>query len=271
MSHSALHRPTPGRPTLHRPALGWLLGLAGFAIIVAGWWVIADTAFAESGVVPSPLELGRQLIVDGPGFYLTQVGVTLSSAVPGYLAGAGAALLLAGFVLLFPRTEPAVTQFGILVECIPLAAIGPIVLAIVGGRTPSIFLAGVAVFFVTLIGSLLGVHASRRIEHDLVRAYGGGRFARFTKVQVWAALPAAATALKIAVPAAIIGAILGEYLGGVDSGIGVALSAIQRSVQVERTWIFGLSAALVASGGYGLVALIARIALPWASTGRLAR
>lgn len=243
---------------------GALLGIAGFVIIIAGWWVIADTVFAASGVVPSPAALVDQLVADGPAFYLGQVGITAASAAQGWVWGSLTALLLASIVLLFPTIEPAVTQFGIVVECVPLAAIGPIVLALVGGRTPSVFLAGLAVFFTALIGALLGVHASRRIEHDLVRVYGGNRWSRFVKVQVWAALPAAATALKIAVPAALIGAILGEYLGGVDSGIGVALSAISRSIQVERTWIFGLSAAVLASGGYGIVALVSFLALPWA-------
>ena len=256
------------RAGLHPSAVGTILGVAGFGVIIAAWWVIADTVFAASGVVPSPPALVDQLVADGPGFYLGQVATTAASAAQGWVWGSVTALLLASVVLLFPVIEPAITQFGIVVECVPLAAIGPIVLALVGGRTPSVFLAGLAVFFTALIGALLGVHASRRIEHDLVRVYGGNRWARFVKVQVWAALPAAATALKIAVPAALIGAILGEYLGGVDSGIGVALSAISRSIQVERTWIFGLSAALLASGGYGIIALLSWAALPWARSTR---
>lgn len=248
-----------------------LLGVLGFGVVVAAWWIIADTAFAASGVVPSPADLVVQLGADGADYYLRQIGITAQSAGLGYLAGAAVALLLGSLVLLLPRLEPAVTQFGVIVECLPLSAIGPIVLALVGGRTPSIFLAGLAVFFTVLVASLLGVHAARPIEQDLVRAYGGGRWARFAKVRAVAALPAVVSALKIAVPAALIGAILGEYLGGVDSGIGVALSAIQRSVQVERTWIFGLSAALLASGGYGILALAGRLALPWAPRGRAPR
>jgi len=247
-----------------------LLGVAGFLVIVAGWWIVADTAFAVSGVVPSPPDLVAQLGADGLDYYARQIGITAQSAGLGYVAGAAVALVLASLVLILPRIEPAVTQFGVIIECLPLSAIGPIVLALVGGRTPSVFLAGLAVFFTVLVASLLGVHAARPIEHDLVRAYGGGRWAAFVKVRAIAALPAAVTALKIAVPAALIGAILGEYLGGVDSGIGVALAAVQRSVQVERTWIFGLAAAFLASGGYGLLALVGRFALPWAPRGRAA-
>lgn len=246
------------------PDLAW--AAIGITAVIAAWWIIADTGFAETGVVPSPAALVAQVAADGPAYYLDQITTTLASAATGYAWGAGIALLAASVVIALPRIEPFAAQFGLLVECIPLAAIGPIVLALVGGRTPSIFLAAMSVFFVTLIGSLLGIHATRRIEHDLIAVYGGGRWARFKKLQAIAALPAALTALKVAVPAAMLGAIIGEYLGGVDSGIGVALSVAQRSIQVERTWLFGLGAALIALAGYGILALVHRTLLPWAHT-----
>ncbi len=248
-----------------------LLGAAGFAVVVALWWLVADTAFAETGVVPSPLDLARQLGADGPGYYLRQIGVTLASAGTGFAYGVALAWALATIVMLLPRSLAAVSQLALFIECAPAAALGPVVLAVVGGRTPSIFLASIAVLFTTLIGTLLGVGAARRAELDVVRVYGGNRWDLFRKVRVVAALPAAFTALKIAVPGAILGAIIGEFLGGVDSGVGTALAAAQRSIQVERTWILGLSAALVTSLGYLLLGVLARTVLPWAPAARSAR
>jgi len=244
------------------------LGAFGFLVVIASWWVVADTVFAENGVVPAPPALLDQLQRDGGEYYLNQIGVTLTSAGQGYLWGVLIAFLLASIVMLLPRSLTAVSQFALFVECAPAAAIGPVVLAIAGGRTPSIFLAAVGVFFTTLVGTLLGLRAARKAELDLVTVYGGRRWALFRKVRVIAALPAAVTALKVAVPAAIMGAIIGEYLGGVDSGIGVALAVSQRSIQVERTWIFGLSAAAMTSIGYGLLAMLGRVALPWAASER---
>jgi ABC-type nitrate/sulfonate/bicarbonate transport system permease component len=246
----------------------FVLGAIGFALVIAVWWIVADTVFASNGVVPSPPALVEQLSIDGPVYYLNQIGVTIASAAQGYLWGVLVAFVLAAIVMIIPRSLTSVSQFALFVECAPAAAIGPVVLAIAGGRTPSIFLAAVGVFFTTLVGTLLGLRAARAVELDLVRVYGGRRFDLFRLVRVPAALPAAVTALKVAVPAAIMGAIIGEYLGGVDSGIGVALAVAQRSIQVERTWIFGLSAAAITSIGYGLLALLGRVALPWAPTGR---
>lgn len=246
-----------------------ILGALGFLVVIALWWLIADTVFASNGVVPSPPALVDQLRVDGVGYYLNQIGITLGSAAQGYLWGVLAGFTLAGLVLLIPRSLSTVSQFALFVECAPAAALGPVVLAIAGGRTPSIFLAALGVFFTTLVGTLLGMRAARTAELEVVRVFGGNRWDIFRKIRVIAALPAAITALKVAVPAAIMGAIIGEYLGGVDSGIGVALAVAQRSIQVERTWIFGLSAAAITSIGYGLLALASRYALPWSNSGKI--
>ncbi|MFT4042870.1 MAG: ABC transporter permease subunit [Gordonia sp. (in: high G+C Gram-positive bacteria)] len=238
-------------------------GLAGAAILVVGWWVVADTFFAQSKVVPSPAALVTQIGKDGPYYYLHQVAITAGSAARGYVAGVGAALLLAAVVMIIPPLAGAAGQLALFVECAPAAAIGPVLLAVTTGRLPSILLAAIAVFFSTLVGALLGLHSSRAVEHDIIAVYGGNRWDRFRKVRLPAAAPAVFAALQIAVPSALLGAILGEYLGGVDSGIGVALAVASRDIQVQRTWIFGLSAAVVAAGGYGLMGVLRRVLLPW--------
>ncbi len=251
-------------------AARWTLGGLGFAAVLAAWWIVADTAFAETRVVPSPARLVGELVEGGTGYYTDQIGVTLASAGQGYAWGAGLALAVAAVVMLLPRLGPAASQLALFVECAPAAAIGPVVLALVGGRTPSIFLAGLAVLFTTLVGSLLGVRAVRERELDVFRVYGASSFTTVRKLRLVASLPAIFTALKVGVPAAILGAIIGEYLGGVDSGIGVALAAAQRSIQVERTWILGLSAAAVTLLGYGLLGLASRVLLPWSAQAQAA-
>lgn len=248
-----------------RSLTSYALGALGFAIVLIGWWVAADTFFAASGVVPSPIALGRQALDDGLDYYLRQIGVTLASAGQGYLWGVLIALALAAVVMLLPRLHTPVSQVALFIECAPAAAIGPVALAMATGRTPSVFLAGIAVLFTTLVGALLGARAARAGEIDIVRAHGGTRWDVFRKVRVFAALPATVAALTIGVPASILGAIIGEYLGGVDSGIGVALAVSQRSIQVERTWLFGLSAALVTSLGYALFSILGKRLLPWSA------
>jgi ABC-type nitrate/sulfonate/bicarbonate transport system permease component len=170
-------------------------------------------------------------------------------------------------VLLLPFTEGVATQLAVISHCMPLTAIGPIILVVFGGRAPTIFLAALSVFFTTLVGALLGLRAADKASLDVVTAYGGNRWHRLVKVQLIAAPPAVLGALKIAVPGALSGAIIGEYLGGVDSGLGVVLTVAQQQYVVPRTWALALLCGLLAGAGYALLALVGRTVTPWARGG----
>jgi ABC-type nitrate/sulfonate/bicarbonate transport system permease component len=243
----------------------WFGGAVGLLVIIAAWTLLALTTFRHNGAVPTPLAVLRQYGRDGFGFYWDNMTVTLRGALIGFLWGNGLALGIAVLVLLAPALEAVANQIAVISYCIPLTAIGPVILVVLGGRAPTIFLAGMSVFFTTLVGALLGLRAADATSLDLVRAYGGGRLAQLRKVRVMAALPATFAGLKIAAPAALLGAILGEYLGGVDNGIGVALTASQQNYQVARTWGLALACGLVAGIGYLVIGVIGRLLTPWAA------
>lgn len=245
----------------------WATGLIGVVVLVAVWSVLAVTAFSSMGSgVPTPWAVVEQLSTDGWSFYQPLIGATLGEALRRYVVGNGLALGFAALVLLVPWLERLVVQLAVASYCLPLVAIGPILSLLFSGTTPMITLSALAVFFTTLVGTLLGLRSTDPVTLDLVRAYGGGRWQELVKVRAIAALPATLTALKISAPAALLGAIIGEYLGHIDIGLGVAMTVSEASVQVPRTWGIALVSGLVAGIGYGLTALIARFALPWAQT-----
>ena len=245
----------------------WVSSLTGVVVLIGIWWVLAVTAFSAKGSgVPTPWQVLTQLRDDGWSFYQPLISATLGEALRGYAVGNGLALGCAALVLLVPPLERIVVQLAVASYCLPLVAIGPILSLLFSGTTPMITLAALAVFFTTLIGALLGLRSADTVTLDVIRAYGGGRWAELVKVRLIAALPATLAALKISAPAALLGAIIGEYLGHIDTGLGVAMTVSEASIEVPRTWGIALVAGLVAGIGYGLTALIARLALPWART-----
>ncbi|GAB6904040.1 ABC transporter permease [Kineosporia succinea] len=248
---------SPSRP-------GRLGGAVGTGLLLVLWSVLALTVVPES--VPTPWAVLAQMADDGWDLYATNAGITLRGAALGFVWGNGAALAVATLALLLPPLETVATQLAVISYCVPLTAIGPIVLVIFGGRAPTVFLAALSVFFTTLVGSLLGLKAADRASLDLVSAYGGGRFAQLRKVRLVAAAPHVLNALKIAAPAAMLGAILGEYLGGIDNGLGVALTVAQQQYVVPRTWALALVTGLLAGLGYAFFALLARFTTPWATS-----
>ncbi|WP_405178496.1 ABC transporter permease subunit [Nocardia sp. NBC_01377] len=239
--------------------LGGLLGLLG---LIIGWWILAAAGVA-GGTIPSPWTVVRTMFTDGWDLYGPNFRITAEGALKGFVWGNTLAIGLAILVVLIPPIEPLATQLAILSYCTPLLALGPIILVVFGGRTPTVFLAAMYCFFTTMVGTVTGLRSAARTSLDLVRAYGGGRWQQLYRVQIIAALPNIFAALKIAAPSAVLGAIIGEYLGGVDSGIGVALTAAQSAYNVPRTWGMALAAAALAGLGYAVVALTARLVAPW--------
>ncbi|WP_230330007.1 ABC transporter permease [Nocardia aurantiaca] len=237
-------------------------GLAGILVLLVLWTLLAELRVA-GGTIPSPWNVVRTMHTDGWALYGPNFRITAWGALQGFLWGNALAIALAVLVVLIPPIEMLVTQLAILSYCTPLLALGPIILVVFGGRTPTVFLAAMYCFFTTMVGTVSGLRSADRTSLDLVRAYGGGRWQRLRRVQLIAALPNTLAALKIAAPSAVLGAIIGEYLGGVDSGIGVALTAAQTAYNVPRTWGMALAAAALAGLGYAIVALVARVAVPW--------
>ena len=224
-------------------------------------WQLAATLFASLHVVPSPLAVALQLWADR-GIYPLNAATTLREALLGYAIGNLAAILLASLFVELAIVERLVLKLAIASYCVPLVAIAPILVAVLPGDGPKVTLAALAVFFTTLVATVLGLRSMDGVHLDLIRAAGGGAWRVFRMVRVPGALPSLFAGLRIAAPAALLGAVIGEYLGA-SEGLGVALIEAQSSFEVERTW----GVALVMSGLAGLLYAVASFAggllTPW--------
>jgi ABC-type nitrate/sulfonate/bicarbonate transport system permease component len=264
---------TPARPSLREridAVPTWVGGLVGVAVIIGVWWLASALLFQSSNSIPSPAEV--MALFASPEEWATtlaNLSSTMASAGWGYLWGNLAAITLAMLVLLVPMLESVAMQIAIVTYCLPLVAIGPILVIVAGREAPqgaSIALAALSVFFTSVVGALLGLRAAPRTSLDVIAAYGGGRFTALRKVQLIAALPSLFAALKIAAPAAFLGAVLAEYLGsGGDQSLGRALIAAQTNSDAPRLWYLALVSGGAAGLAYAVVGLIARVVTPWSS------
>jgi ABC-type nitrate/sulfonate/bicarbonate transport system permease component len=252
----------------------WASGLIGGIGIVALWWILSSTVFANVGpggaqAIPTPPQVIAEFFATGWEFYVRNFSVTLAEAGVGYLWGNGLALVLSALVLIVPRLEGVVMQIAIITYCIPIVAIGMLVVVIVPVPQPgqssgtAIFLAALSCFFTTVVGALLGLKAADKASLDLVAVYGGSRFTQLRKVRLMAALPAILNALQIAVPAAFLGAVLGEFFGKVTVGVGPAMISAQQALNSPRVWDIALVSGAVALAGFGLVGILTRAVTPW--------
>jgi len=257
----------------------WLTGVLGGVGIILLWWVLAATVFARVGpggvqAIPTPPQVVAEIVDSGWSYFARNFSVTISEAGTGYLWGNGLALLLSALVLVVPRLEGVVMQLAIITYCIPIVAIGMLLVVIIPVPKPgepsgtASFLAALAVFFTTVVGALLGLKAADRASLDVVAVYGGSRLTQLRKIRLIAALPSVLNALQIAVPAAFLGAVLGEFFGKVELGVGPAMIAAQQALDAPRVWALALVSGAVALVGYALLGVVARLVAPWAKGAR---
>ncbi|ASR01360.1 ABC transporter permease [Gordonia rubripertincta] len=243
----------------------WLAGLGGIAGLIVVWWATGAMELF-GGTVPTPWAVLAEIGETGSTYYVDNFSLTVELALRGFLWGNGLAIALAVIVILFPPVEGLATQLAILSYCTPIIAVAPIIqVAFAEVTTMIVFLAAISVFFTTMIGTLSGLRSPHAVSLDLVKVYGGGRFAQLWRVRSVAALPNTLAAIKIAAPAAVLGAVLGEFLAMPETGAGPAMIIAQQSGNIPQVWAIALISGAVAGLGYAVVAVIAKYATAWSN------
>ncbi|WP_232715621.1 ABC transporter permease [Gordonia metallireducens] len=243
----------------------WVAGLGGIVGLIVVWW-IAGALELFGGTIPTPWSVLAEIGGTGSSYYVDNFSLTVELALRGFLWGNGLAIALAVVVILFPPVEGLATQLAILSYCTPIIAVAPIIqVAFAEVTTMIVFLAAISVFFTTMIGTLSGLRSPHAGSLDLVKVYGGGRFAQLWRVRSVAALPNTLAAIKIAAPAAVLGAVLGEFLAMPETGAGPAMIIAQQSGNIPQVWAIALISGAVAGIGYAVVAVIAKYATAWSN------
>jgi len=245
----------------------WIGGLIGTILLIAVWWILALTVFHKVGSgVPRPNDVVTTLWHDfGHGLYWKNIRQTMKEAATGFTGAVVLAAVLAIAFVQVPIVEKALLRLAIASYCLPIIAIGPILVFALPGDRPKSVLAGLLAFFPTLIGMILGLRSADTNSLDLIRAAGGGAWSQLVKVRLRAALPSTFAALQNAAPAAILGAIIGDLLGGQQGvGLGIFMVDSEQALDIARTWGIALVCTALAGIAFAVVGTLGRLATPWA-------
>jgi ABC-type nitrate/sulfonate/bicarbonate transport system permease component len=104
------------------------------------------------------------------------IATTLREALLGYVWGNGAAILLAVVFAECALVERVLLKIAIASYCAPLVAIAPVLVAVLPGDGPKVALAALAVFFTTLVATVVGLRSMDAVSADLIRSMGGARW-----------------------------------------------------------------------------------------------
>lgn len=236
----------------------WFAPLRNLAIILAVWELAGQLRLVADGALPAPSAILMRLVADWAD-YPDHIFATLYGAGVGFVIGNVVAIAAGVLFALFPVTSRVARGLNVAIFALPPIAISPILVLTLSDMQPRFVLAAIGCYFVTMTATVVGLTQADARAVDVVRAYGGGKWAALRFVQWRNALPVILSGLRIAAPNAVLGSILAEFGGGGRWGLGVYLLGSLGRAEPDRLWGIGLVATAIAALAYFAFAAVANV------------
>jgi len=253
---------TSTRGIVEQPAIAAGIGLA---VLIGLWWILAETLPVHAETITTPLG-AVQSLWDNRSMLWEASRTTLGEAGLGFLAGNFIGILLAVAFVQSKVAERAVLQLAIVTHCLPIIAVGPLLLLLLNGTQPRVVMSGLLVFFPTVVTVQIGLRQTDGVALEIVTAYGGNKWHQLWLVRARTALPFIMNALRITAPLSLLGAILGEFLGG-SGGIGTLIISAESANEIQLTWAIALLCTGLSVLSFIVFTLLTRVLAPLGSMG----
>jgi NitT/TauT family transport system permease protein len=233
-----------------------------FMTVLLVWQLAVVVLEVPAYIIPSPTEIGAELVVEGPDL-AADLGWTMLEAVLGFLVGSSIAIVTAIVFVHVPIVERAAFPWAIVLQTVPIIAIAPL-LTIWFGFTlvPKVAISAIICFFPVLVNTTRGLRSVSAEAFELMSVLSASKRQILWRLRVPSSLPYVFAGLRIAATLSVIGAIVAEFTGS-DRGIGYVI--VQASYRLDTRLMF---AAIVLSclGGilfFGFIGWLERQSLRW--------
>lgn len=239
-----------------------LLGVGLIAAVAILWEALVVLLDIPAYYLPR-LSIIIQAMVAAPQAYVDGFLRTLSETLLGFSVGA---VVGVGFGVMFHRwrlLRELVFPVFVISQTIPVIAFGAVVVLWFGNTIlAKAVIAFYLTFFPVTVNTLNGLSSVDRRQEDLLRSFGASRWKLLWQLQLPAALPQIFVALRLACTLSLLGAIAGEWFGD-TTGIGVLLLQAMYNEQIVALWGAILTAGLLGTSFFGLVAFIEQRVVFW--------
>ena len=238
-----------------------------------GWGaidLIRLTWSMDRPVLPAPHQIALDLFdsvfgwpIDSPRNLLYHAAVTSSATLLGFVMGTALGAVLAVLIVHSRTLERSLFPWVIASQTIPVLAIAPIVIVILGsfgmtGTFPKAIISMYLCFFPVAVALVKGLRSPGVMELELLHTYAASAKNTFWKLRVPASLPFLFPSLRVGIAAGLVGAIVGELPTGAQAGLGARLLTGSYYGNTVQIWSALVMSALLGLFLTGCVALAER-------------
>jgi len=241
-----------------------------------GWTtadLVAATLSMERPVLPAPHQVAADLYtsindwpLDSPRNLLFHMAVTAQSTLVGFVLGTLFGVLLAAAIVHSRTLDRALLPWIVASQTVPVLAIAPIVLVILGslgmsGVAPKAAIAMYLCFFPVTVAMVQGLRSPQRIDTELLHTYAATKLQAFWMLRLPAALPFLFPSLRVAIAAGLVGAMVAELPTGAQAGLGARLLTGSYYGNTVGIWSALVLSALLGLALTAAVAVVERLVL----------
>ena len=235
--------------------------------------LLRATMTMERPLMPAPHQVLLDLYesftewpIDNPRNLLYHVAVTGQSTLVGFVMGTVLGLLLSVLVVHSRTLDRALMPWIVASQTVPVLAIAPIVLVILGslgfsGVAPKAVIAMYLCFFPVTVATVVGLRSPQTIDTEMMHTYAATRWQTLWLLRLPAALPFLFPALRVGISAGLVGAMVAELPTGAQAGLGARLLTGSYYGQTVQIWSALVLSALLGLTLNALVALVERLVL----------
>lgn len=246
------------------------------AVIVVGviilflvlWQIVAQVQNVPTFFLPKPTDIAQRFLrAWNDGTLPRHVNVTWSEALVAFTLAFSFSSALGYLLAKSPLLEKIVSPFIIASQSLPIFAIAPFVLIILGNGFWSNALMGALVaFFPMLVNMIAALRNISDEQRAVLQSYAASPRQVFSKLEVPASLPYIFSSVRVGITLSVIGVLVVELFWA-DRGIGFLLNFAQK--QFDTPLLFAGIVALILMNltMYLTVAILQRVLVPWRNTG----
>ncbi len=219
-----------------KPLAARLHRLSGLGLLLAllVLWQVSALHWVSSSNWPPVTDIVRALAGGLRDGELAQVfGSTLWRMATGFALGSAAGVLVGLLMATLPRVNAALHPLVELLRPIPMPAIVPPLILLLGiDHAMKVFVVAFATFFPVLVNTVAGVRAVDGTALDVARTLQVGRLRTLVQVVLPASLPYILAGMRTSLALALIVSVVAEMIAG-SEGVGYYIMTMQYAMRAS--------------------------------------